>query len=272
MDEPKIVGKPDRRSLEVLEMIKKHESPGSAIMKAGTAEWPLVFERGQGAILTDLTGNSYIDFTSGGVACMNIGHSHPKVVEAVKRQAEKMIFVPGSSPTSLRAQLLEMIVNITPFRPSRIHFGLPGSESIEIAVKLARSYARKTEIITFHRAYHGKTFGTLSLTPYKVFRRGLLPILPGAIPIPYAYCYRCAYGLRYPDCGLRCVRYLEYLLKDDYTGVTEPGAIILEPIQGAGGIIVPPDEFLKEIRKICDEYSLLLIVDEIQSGFGRTLK
>jgi 4-aminobutyrate aminotransferase/(S)-3-amino-2-methylpropionate transaminase len=139
-------------------------------------------------------------------------------------------------------------------------------------MKFAKAYTGAFEILAFHGGFHGKTQGALSLSAGRHLREVFLPLVPGAIHAPYAYCYRCAFGREYPECGMQCLSYVEYLLKSPSSAVDKLGAMILEPVQGYGGIIVPPDEFLPGLRRICNEHGIMLILDEIITGFGRTGK
>jgi diaminobutyrate-2-oxoglutarate transaminase len=235
---------------------------------------PTAWEVGKGATIRDVDGNTYIDFVAG-ISVLNVGHSNPEVVEAVKRQLDKLTHA-LDIPTSERIALVEKLVQIAPEGlkgNSKVLFGGPtGSDAIEGALKLAKFNTKHHTFLAFHGAYHGMTSGALSVTSKKAFKTGFLPLLPDIHFAPYAYCYRCAFGKEYPECKMQCVRYVEYLFSDPESGLTDPAAIIVEPIQGEGGFIVPPDGYLKEMRRICDDNSILLIVDEIQTGFGRTGK
>jgi diaminobutyrate-2-oxoglutarate transaminase len=235
---------------------------------------PTAWEAGRGATIRDVDGNTYIDFVAG-ISVLNVGHSNPQVVEAVKRQLDKLTHA-LDIPTAERIALIEKLVQIAPEGlkgNSKVLFGGPtGSDAVEGALKLAKFNTKHHTFLAFHGAYHGMTSGALSVTSKKAFKTGFLPVLPDIHFAPYAYCYRCAFGKEYPECKMQCVRYVEYLFSDPESGFTDPAAIIVEPIQGEGGFIVPPDGYLKELRRICDENSILLIVDEIQTGFGRTGK
>lgn len=235
---------------------------------------PTAWEAGKGATLRDVDGNTYIDFLAG-ISVLNVGHSNPQVVEAVKRQLDKLTHA-LDIPTPERIGLIEKLVQIAPSglrANSRVLFGGPtGSDAIEGALKVAKFNTKHHTFLAFHGAYHGMTSGALSVTSKKAFKTGFLPLLPDIHFAPYAYCYRCPFGKEYPECDMQCVRYIEYLFIDPESGLADPAAIIVEPIQGEGGFIVPPDGYLKELRRICDENSVLLIVDEIQTGFGRAGK
>jgi diaminobutyrate-2-oxoglutarate transaminase len=268
---PKIVVKPPGPKAK--ELLAKQKEVDSRAVYYPTAI-PTAWEAGRGATLRDVDGNTYIDFIAG-ISVLNVGHSNPYVVEAVKRQLEKLTHA-LDIPTPERIRLIEKLVEIAPAglkNNSRVLFGGPsGSDAIEGALKVAKFNTKHHTFLAFHGAYHGMTSGALSVTSKRSFRTGNLPLIPDIQFAPYAYCYRCAFGKEYPECNMQCVRYIEYLFNDPESGLTDPAAILVEPIQGEGGFIAPPDGYLKELRRICDENKILLIVDEIQSGFGRTGK
>jgi 4-aminobutyrate aminotransferase / (S)-3-amino-2-methylpropionate transaminase / 5-aminovalerate transaminase len=234
---------------------------------------PVFIQKATGALLTDVEGNEYIDF-AGGIGVNNVGHSHPKVVQAIKDQAEKFIHTcfhisMYDSYVELAKQLNEMAPGDS---PKMTMFANSGAEAVENAVKIARYATGREAIICFENGFHGRTLLGMSLTskvkPYK-FNFG--PFAPEIYRVPYAYCYRCSFGLKYPDCQTKCADYLE----DYFIGNVAPestAAIIAEPIQGEGGFITPPPEYFPKLKKICDKYGILLIVDEIQTGAGRTGK
>jgi len=235
---------------------------------------PTAWQEGKGATLKDVDGNLYVDFMAG-ITALNIGHSNSYVVDEVKRQLDRLTHA-LDFPTPERIRLIEKLVEIAPGElkgDSRVLFGGPtGSDAIEGALKIAKINTKRHAFLAFHGGYHGMTGGALSVTSKKAFRTGYLPLFPDIHFAPYAYCYRCAFGKEYPECEMQCVRYIEYLFSDPESGLTDPAAIIVEPIQGESGFITPPDGYLKELRRICDENLALLIVDEIQTGFGRTGK
>ncbi|MBT4269709.1 MAG: 4-aminobutyrate--2-oxoglutarate transaminase [Deltaproteobacteria bacterium] len=234
---------------------------------------PVFIQKATGALLTDVEGNEYIDF-AGGIGVNNVGHSHPKVVQAIKDQAEKFIHTcfhisMYDSYVELAKQLNEMAPGDS---PKMTMFANSGAEAVENAVKIARYATGREAIICFENGFHGRTLLGMSLTskvkPYK-FNFG--PFAPEIYRVPYAYCYRCSFGLKYPDCQTKCADYLE----DYFIGNVAPestAAIIAEPIQGEGGFITPPPEYFPKLKKICDKYGILLIADEIQTGAGRTGK
>ena len=235
---------------------------------------PLAISRGLGATVEDLDGNIYIDF-SGGVGALNVGHSNPEVVEAIKRQAEE--FAHGLDfPSKSRVALSRKLVKLAPGKLKEnskiLMCGPTGADAVEAAIKLAKFSTKKPGIISFEGGWHGVSGVSLSLTAKRAAKANYLPGVPEIYFAPYPYCYRCPFEMRHPECDLSCAHYLEHLIKDPDTGLAAPGAIIIEPIQGEGGIIAPPKGYMKEIRRICDSYGLILIADEIQTGFCRTGK
>ena len=270
-DAPRIIVKPPGpKAKELLEEQKRVDSRAVYYPTVIPTAW----DEGKGATLKDVDGNIYIDFVAG-ISVLNVGHSNPYVVEAVKRQLDKLTHA-LDIPTPQRIQLIEKLVQIAPAGlkgNSKVLFGGPtGSDAIEGALKIAKFNTKHHTFLAFHGGYHGMTGGSLSVTSKKAYRTGYLPLFPDIHFAPYAYCYRCPFGKEYPECEMQCVRYVEYLFRDPESGLADPAAIIVEPIQGEGGYIVPPDDYLKELRRICDENSVLMIVDEIQTGFGRTGK
>lgn len=254
------------KSKEVIELLLNYEV---------FSEWaflhymrPVVYDSAEGCFVKDVDGKKYLDFTSA-FATAIAGHTQLKVVQTLVDQAKKITHAPDS-PTLPRALLAKRLSEVMPKGLRKSMFGLGGGDAVEIAIKLVRTHKKLSEIIGFIGGFHGRgTFGCLSATSVKESKKGLHPIVPGFYHIPYAYCYRCAYGKSYPECDLWCAKYLEFLLDADMTGISEPGAVIVEPVQGAGGYVVPPDGFLPELRKITKNHDLLLIVDEIQTAFGR---
>ena len=271
MDAPKIVaGPPGPKSMNLLD--KQMRLEGRAVSyPRGT---PVAFEQGRGATIRDVDGNVFIDFF-GGAGVLNVGHCNPDVVQAVKSQVE-MLTHSLDFPTPPRAELVEEIMSIAPGEMKgacKVLFGGPtGSDAVESAVKLAKYNTGRHGLIGFMGSYHGMTSGALALTADKHFKQKYLPLIPEVHFIPFAYCYRCAFGLEYPGCGVRCASYLEYILENPNSGIVDPAAVIVEPIQGEGGSITPPKEFIPELRRITDEHSIPFIMDEIQAGLGRTGK
>lgn len=244
------------------------------IAKASRAPYfPLTIKKGKGAIFEDLDGNKYIDFFSS-AAVLNTGHAHPKVIAAIKDQIDNYIhFSSDCLYTKPQVELAEMLTNITPGNFSkRIIFGLSGSDASDGAIKLARTFTGRTKIISFIGAYHGATYGAISLTAINLdMRRKIGPLLPEIYHMPYPNCYRCAFGQKEGSCSLECLEYMKSALKT-YIPPEEVAAIIIEPILGDLGFIVPPKNYMKELYRLCKENGILFIVDEVQQGFGRTGK
>jgi 4-aminobutyrate aminotransferase/(S)-3-amino-2-methylpropionate transaminase len=225
---------------------------------------PIVAAEGHGSTLTDVDGNSYIDFT-GGVGCLNVGHSHPKVVEAVQEQAALFLHTDFTIiPYEVCVTLAERLLAIAPFSgPAKAAFFNAGTEAVENAVKFARAYTGRPAVIGFEGGFHGRTLLSLTLTskthPYKA---GLGPFAPEVYRVPFPNEYR----------GITAADALAALERAFHTQVAAEtvAAIVLEPVQGEGGFIVPPQEFVTGVRSICDEHGIVLIADEVQSGYGRT--
>ena len=232
---------------------------------------PMAIERAKGATVEDVDGNIYVDFF-GGAGVMNVGHSNPAVVQAAVKQLSELTHA-LDFPNPSRRRLVEKLVPLLPKELSRVSFGGPtGSDAVESAVKLAKYNTKRHPIVAFEGSYHGMTAGALSLTSGRHFREPFLPLMPEVHFVPYAYCYRCPFN-RTPDrCGLECAEYLNHVLEDPHSGVGKPAAVIVEPIQGEGGSIVPPAQFIPRVRQICDQHEVVMIADEVQAGFCRTGK
>jgi diaminobutyrate-2-oxoglutarate transaminase len=227
---------------------------------------PMAIRRARGATVEDVDGNVYIDFF-GGAGVMNVGHANPQVVAAVEEQLKRLTHA-LDFPNPSRRALVERLLSILPAELNRVSFGGPtGSDAVESAIKLARYNTGRHPIIAFEGAYHGMTAGALSVTSGAPFKEDFLPLLAEVHFAPYPYSYRCVFD---GDCDLACARYVEHLIEDPHSGVSRPAAVIVEPIQGEGGSIVPGPRFMQRLRDICDKYDVLLIADEIQSGFCRT--
>jgi 4-aminobutyrate aminotransferase len=243
-------------------------------MMTATKTSPLAIKRGEGIVLEDEDGNLFYDFTSGVGVC-NTGHCHPKIVQAIKSQAEKLIHFAGTDYYyESQSLLLKKIAEIVPgdFK-KKIFLTNSGTESVEAAIKISRFYSKRPHFISFIGAFHGRTMGSLSLTCSKsVHKKGFSPSMPGVINVPYAYCYRCPYKQEYPNCDIYCAEIIEELYFKHVVDPEDVAAIFVEPIQGEGGYIVPPKEFLQKIKKLCEKYGIIYVSDEIQAGFGRTGK
>jgi 4-aminobutyrate aminotransferase len=234
----------------------------------------MVAKRGQGVSVEDVDGNVFLDFAAG-IAVVSTGHCHPEVVGAIQRQAETLIHMSGTDfYYPLLAQLAEKLAEITPGKfPKRVVFGNSGAEAIEAAIKIARYHTRRHRLMAFLGCFHGRTLGALSLTASKaVQRRGFGPLLSGVTHVPYPNPYRCSAGHRAEECDCDCTDFIERQLFRTAVPADEVAAIIVEPIQGEGGYIVPPAGFLGRLRQMADRYGILLIFDEVQCGMGRTGK
>jgi diaminobutyrate-2-oxoglutarate transaminase len=233
---------------------------------------PLAPDRGLGATVKDVDGNVFIDF-SGGVGVLNVGHSHPDVVEAIIAQSDKLthgLDFPGEPRVKISEKLVEIAPGELQAKSKVFLCGPTGADAIEAAVKLGKYHSQKPGVISFEGGWHGVTGAGLAATGKKGTKERYLPVMPEVYTVPYAYCYRCVFGLTHPDCELQCAKYLEHVVRDPDSGATSPGSLLIEPIQGEGGIVVPPKGYLQEVRRICTEYGLILIMDEIQTGFART--
>lgn len=239
-----------------------------------TRSYPLVVDRGDGAMIYDVDGNRFLDFNAG-IAVVAAGHCHPDVVRAVQEQAARLIHMSGTDfYYESMAQLAETLAALTPGGvPRRVYFGNSGTEAVEAALKLARYHSGRDKFIAFLGSFHGRTMGSLSLTGSKVVQRAKFgPLVPGVQHIPYAYCYRCAYGKKPDTCAVECVKVMEDQLFQHILPANEVAAIVVEPVQGEGGYLVPPQKFFDELRRVADKHGILLIFDEVQSGMGRTGK
>ncbi|RLC73521.1 MAG: aspartate aminotransferase family protein [Chloroflexi bacterium] len=256
---PKIVvGPPGPR---VSELLKRSHIPG-------IYRHPLA-EEAAGIWIRDPDGNIFMDFISGRCV-VNVGHRHPRVVEALRMQLDHVTH--GISEKRLRLE--EELIKVTPGGfEKRVTYALSGSAANDSAIKLARWSTRRPYIVAFAGAYHGVTYGALSISSYLPrMVKGFGPNLPGVYHFPYPYCYRCPFGREHPDCDLACLRYMEEYAFKSYLPPEEVAAIIFEPIAGDAGWIVPPDGWLKVLKEFCERHDILLIAEEVQTGFGRTGK
>jgi 4-aminobutyrate aminotransferase len=236
---------------------------------------PFVWSEARGATIVDPDGNIFIDMAAG-VAVNAVGHNHPEVVEVIKSQAEKLMHT-ADMPNPQRVKLLEELSKIAPGEMEnrvRAAFAMSGSDAAEMSLKFARWFTQRAEVIAFQGGYHGITMGALTLTTNQGYKKGIPPLVSGVHFAPYAYCYRCSFGRKgYPDCDLECARYLEELITKSGTGLIDrPAAVIMEPVQGEGGYVVPPGEFVKQVSNVCRENDVIFIDDEVQTGFCRTGK
>jgi 4-aminobutyrate aminotransferase len=229
----------------------------------------LVVDTAEGAWLHTLDGRSVLDFTSG-IGVTNLGHRHPAVVSAVHEQVDRLWHVSGTTHHPQLVAAAEALVGVTPAGLNSVFFGNSGAEAVEAAIKLARRATGRSEIIAFFGAFHGRTYGAVTLTASRAkYRVQMGPFLPGVHHVRYPYCFRlCSHGPGEP-CPIAAGQDLDLLFQT----VVPPesvAAIVVEPIQGEGGYVVPPDGFLRKLREICDTHGILLVADEVQTGFGRS--
>jgi 4-aminobutyrate aminotransferase / (S)-3-amino-2-methylpropionate transaminase / 5-aminovalerate transaminase len=224
----------------------------------------IVVDRASGCIIVDVDGNEYLDFVAG-IAIGSVGHCHPHYIKRLSEQLGRFSF--GSFATETRARFLRLVSELLPEGITHLQLFSGGAEAVEAAFRLAKSVTKKFEFVGFWGGYHGKTAGVIGLLGGS-FRNHQGPFAPGMHLSPYANCYRCPWKLQYPSCGLACAEHLRNVMKNDTQG--EVAAIILEPMQGTAGNVIPPDDFVDAVREIADEFGALLIADEILTGFGRT--
>jgi len=259
---------PGPNALKVLQRDAKYSSPSY------TRVYPLVIKQAKGMWVEDVDGNVFLDFAAG-IAVNSTGHCHPNVVDAIKRQAELFLHFSGTDfYYELMPEVAEQIAEcINSDYSWKVFFSNSGTEAVEAAMKLSRFNTGRQYFVAFYGAFHGRTLGSISLTASKKNQKiGFGAPFPGSVHVPYADCYRCVYGKKYNECNYECIQFIK-----DYVFAKSPGAeniaaIIVEPIQGEGGYIIPPKEFLKKLKELASEEDILLIVDEIQTGFGRTGK
>lgn len=244
-------------------------SRDNKVVSVLTRPYEVVMDHAEGSTIYDVEGNSYIDFASC-VSVMNIGYNCKKVKDAVCEQMEKMVHCAFSDfHAEMPVKLCEKLCEMTGYE--KVFLSNSGAEAVEAAMKLAFWYSKKSGMIAFYRAFHGRTLGALSLTGSKVRHKEHFPSLR-VVHSDYAYCYRCPLSLEYPGCGIACAGEIESRIFKRELSPNDTAAIVVEPVLGEGGFIVPPPEFHREIRRICDENDVLMLVDEIQSGGFRTGK
>lgn len=231
---------------------------------------PILATHGEGCYIYDQDGTAYLDFTCG-IGVTNTGHCHPRVVEAIREQAGKLIH--GQVNVVMHEPLLRLVEELRTILPAHLDgffFSNSGAEAVEGAIKLARQATGRPNIIVFQGSFHGRTIGTMSLTTSKtIYRMGYQPLMAGVIVAPYPYAYR--YGWSEEQTSQWCLNELELLLMTQ-SAPSETAAVLIEPVLGEGGYVVPPASFMQGLQKICNQHGILLIADEIQSGFGRTGK
>ena len=248
------------------------ERDRTVVSPSYTRCYPLVMARGSGSLVEDVDGNVFLDCAAG-IAVNSTGHSHPAVVRAIVDQAQKFLHMSGTDfYYEPQVRLAEMLAQIAPMRGAvRTFFGNSGTEAIEAALKLARYATGRQNMIAFIGGFHGRTMGAVSLTASKAIqRRGFGPLLPGVYHAPYPDTYRPPLGSSADSCSDACIDYIEHQLFTNLVSPDEVAAIVVEPIQGEGGYIVAPDAFLQRLRELTTRHGILLVIDEVQSGMGRS--
>lgn len=229
---------------------------------------PLVWAKARGCEIEDVDGNVFLDFSSG-VLVTNIGHCHPDYVAAVQDQAERL-YNCYDFPTAERVVLAEKLIQMTPPHLDKCFLLTTGSEATEAAVKMARRAHTGYEVLAFHGAFHGRTFGAMSFGGSAGVKKGFGPLLPGVIHAPFCYCYRCVFDKEYPSCKLWCLDHLDWVVSKESDGAL--CAVITEPYQGGAGSIIPPPGYMEKLFEWAKARGLYFILDEVQSSFGRTGK
>jgi 4-aminobutyrate aminotransferase len=259
---------PGPNAKRIVEQDAKYVSPSY------TRDYPLVAKRGHGAMIEDVDGNTFLDFAAGIAVCAT-GHCHPEVVAAIQKQAAELIHMSGTDfYYEGMPQLATKLAAISPGQEAkRVYFGNSGAEAIEAAIKLVKYHTKRDKLIAFHGAFHGRTMGALSLTASRaVQRKGFGTLLSGVFHMPYPDTYRGTYGVNPEHASADCLSYLENELFRRRVDPEEVAGIFIEPIQGEGGYILAPSEFLQGLQRICRKYGIMLVADEVQSGMGRTGK
>ncbi|RKY64089.1 MAG: hypothetical protein DRP99_02800 [Candidatus Latescibacterota bacterium] len=255
---------PGPRARQYLEAARRYEP------RSMSEQVPVVWRRAWRCYVEDVDGNVFLDFSSG-VLVANVGHSHPELVEEIRDQADKVIncydFV-----NEYRPLLARKLVEITPPNLDKAFILSTGSETTEAAVKLARKYTGRKEVISFYGAFHGRTYGAMSLGGKRsgAATRGFGPFVPGFVQAPFPYCYRCPFGMEHPSCDLQCFKFFNYLVECATEG--DVAAVITETYQGGAGSIIPPVDWMRKLEAWCRDNDVLLILDEVQASFGRTGK
>ncbi len=256
----------DRETLssqQVVELTRQHNYGTWRFQK----NWnPMHIADADGCYLVDGQGKRYLDFSSQ-LMCSNLGHKNQAVIDAIAKQAQDLCYAMPGYATTARAELSKLLVDVLPAGLTKFFFTTSGTEANEAAFKIARMYTGKTKIIARYRSYHGSTSGSIAATGDP--RRWAMEPGgkgPGVVFAPEVHCYKCPIRHTYPNCGIACADYIEHMIRNE----SDVAAIIVEPIVGTNGVIVPPDEYMPKLRHICDEYGVLMIGDEVMSGWGRT--
>lgn len=246
---------------------------GADVISSSAIRWyPLVADAGIGCVVKDVDGNEFVDFNSG-LGALAVGHSHSQVVKAIKEQVEKLIHY--SWTDFCYKPIVDLGTRLTEITPGiyakKVFFSNSGSEANEAAMKVTRWHTRKPLFLAYTGSFHGRSFGTMSLTASNPLqRRHFFPLVPEVTHVPYPYCYRCPFGAEYPDCSMRCVNFIEEEVLKKFHPPEDTAAMFVEPIQGEGGCVVPPDGYFQRLEKILDQYNILMVDDESESGMART--
>ena len=260
---------PGPRSKEYVQKDSAYIAPA-----AGVRWLPTVIDKQYGTFMEDVDGNVFIDFLAGAAAAIT-GYCHPKIVEAITTQMKATTHVCGIYHYSrIMIELAEEICKLAPGSfPKKVIWGLSGSDANDGALKVVRYHTRRPSVLTYLGSYHGQTYGALSLSGvFPNMKKGFGPIVAGVFHIPFAYCYRCLFGLKYPKCNLYCAKYIEEIVFENLFSSEEVAAMFIEPIQGDAGIVVPPPDYFGKVMEICKRHGILFVSDEIQTGLGRTGK
>ncbi len=250
------------------------ERDAAVVSPSYTRDYPLVAKIGRGAMIEDVDGNTFLDFAAGIAVCAT-GHCHPEVVAAIQKQASELIHMSGTDfyyPNLV--ELAEKLASIAPGKtPKRVYFGNSGAEALEAAIKLVKYHTKRDMLIAFHGSFHGRTMGALSLTASRsIQRKGFGTLLSGVFHMPFPDTYRGTYGIRPESASADCLSYLENELFRRRVDPEEVAGIFIEPIQGEGGYLPAPADFLQGLQRICRKYGIMFVADEVQSGMGRTGK
>ncbi|HVA80838.1 MAG TPA: aspartate aminotransferase family protein [Candidatus Binataceae bacterium] len=254
---------PGPKSSEIFNEEQRHIAPGRQRISLLAR---VAFDHGDGATLTDADGNTYVDFFAG-VGVASLGHANPRMVRALSKQAARLMV--GTFATKERAEAFRLLGETGPGNLKRAHLYSGGAEAVEAALRLARSVTKKHEVVAFWGGFHGKTMGVLGLVGDES-KQGYGPLPGGRYQVPYADCYRCPLKLEHPACGLACVDFARAQIKNSSAG--EVAAVLVEPMQGTAGNVIPPDDWLPAIKSMAKDLGALLIADEMITGFGRTGK
>jgi len=259
---------PGPKAQEIVRLDKQYVSPSY------TRSYPLVVQSARGATVEDVDGNVFLDFTAG-ISVVATGHCHPEVVRAIQTQAGQLIHMSGTD--FYYPGLVELARKLSAIAPGtdgkRVFFCNSGTEAVEAAIKLARYHTKREKLIAFYGGFHGRTLGSLSLTASKaVQRKRFGTLLGGVFHVPFPYCYRCPYGQTPESCCTQCTQVFKEELFKTVVDPEEVAAVVVEPIQGEGGHVPAPAQFLLDVQRICRKYGIMLVSDEVQSGMGRTGK